>query len=198
VKTKATIFETATKLFPDDYRAYNDWACIKAYEKDKDGAKQLFDKANSLSPNNGVILNNIGVLAMMNKDYEAAKQTFDESEKAGFSQSYNKGVLDVKNGDYAAAASKMANTKCDYNLALNQVLSKNYTGAKSTLDCITNKTADDYYLLAIVAARTNNETDIYKNLKEACTKNASFKIQAAKDMEFKKYKDNAGFKDAIK
>ncbi|MDR2408673.1 MAG: hypothetical protein LBE13_11260 [Bacteroidales bacterium] len=198
VKTKATIFETATKLFPDDYRAYNDLACVKAYEKDKEGAKQLLDKANSLSPNNGIILNNIGVLAMMNKDYEAAKQAFDEAEKAGFSQSYNKGVLDIKNGDYAAAASKMANTKCDYNLALNQVLSKNYTGAKSTLDCIANKTAEDYYLLAIVAARTNNETDIYNNLKEACAKNASFKIQAAKDMEFKKYKDNAGFKDAIK
>jgi hypothetical protein len=198
VKTKATIYESATKLFPDDYRAYNDLGCIKAYEKDKEGAKQLFDKANSLSPNNGVILNNIGVLALMNKDYEAAKKAFDESEKAGFSQSYNMGILDVKNGDYAAAASKMASTKCDYNLALNQLLSKNYTGAKSTLDCITNKTADDYYLLAIVAARTNSESDIYKNLKEACSMNATYKIQAAKDMEFKKYKDNAGFKDSIK
>jgi hypothetical protein len=198
VKTKATIFESAIKLFPDDYRAYNDLACVKAFEKDKDGAKQLFDKANSLSPNNGIILNNIGVLALMNKDYEAAQQAFEASEKAGFSQSYNKGVLDIKNGDYAAAASKMANTKCDYNLALNQVLSKNYTGAKSTLDCITNKTAEDYYLLAIVAARTNTETDVYKNLKEACSKNASYKIQAAKDMEFKQYKDSASFRDAIK
>ncbi len=198
IKTKTTIYESAIKLHADDYRAYNDLACVRAFEGNKDEAKKLLDKANSLSPNNGVILNNMGVLAMMNKDYATAKQSFEAAEKAGFSEAYNMGVLDMKNGDYAAAASKMASTKCDYNLALNQLLSKNYTGAKSTLDCITNKKAEDYYLLAIVGARTNNETDIYKNLKEACSKDPSYKIQAAKDMEFKKYRDNADFKAAIK
>ena len=111
---------------------------------------------------------------------------------------YNTAVIDIKNGDYAAAASKMANTKCNYNLALNQLLSKDYTGAKSTLDCITSKTGDDYYLSAIVAARTNSDSDVYSNLKEACSINPSFKIQAAKDMEFKKYRENADFKAAIK
>ena len=198
VKTKGSIYEAATKLFPDDYRGYNDLAAIKAFENDKEAAKQLLDKANSLSPNNGIILNNQGVLAMMNNDYEAAKQAFEASEKAGFSQSYNMGVLDIKKGDYAAAASKMASTKCDHNLALNQILSKNYPGAKSTLDCIANKTADDYYLLAIVAARTNAEADVYSNLKEACTKDAVYKVQAAKDLEFKKFRDKAEFKTAIR
>ena len=198
IKAKAAIYEAAIKLFPDDYRAYNDLACIKAFENNKEEAAKLLEKANSLSPNNGVILNNKGILAMMNKDFEAAKQAFEASEKAGFSQSYNMGVLDIKGGNYAAAASKMANTKCDRNLALNQLLSKNYTGAKATLDCITNKTADDHYLLAIVAARLGSEADIYSNLKEACAKDAVYKVQAAKDMEFKKYKDNADFKAAIR
>jgi Tfp pilus assembly protein PilF len=198
LSTKTTIYNSAIKLFPEDYKAYNDLACVKAYEGNKDEAKTLLDKANSLSPNNGVVLNNIGVFALMNKDYEAAKQAFEASEKAGFSQAYNNGVLDLKKGDYAAAASKMSGTKCDYNLALNQLLSKNYTGAKATLDCIANKTADDYYLLAIVAARTNNTANIYSNLKEACAKNSNYKIQAAKDMEFKTFRDNADFKNAIK
>jgi hypothetical protein len=198
LKTKTTIYESAMKLFPQDYKAYNDLAAVKAYEGNTTEAKNLLDKANSLSPNNGIILNNVGVLALLNKDYEAAKQAFEASEKAGFSQAYNTGILDIKKGDYATAASKMASTKCDYNLALNQVLSKNYTGAKATLDCIQTKTADDYYLLAIVAARTNNANDIYSNLKEACAKNASYKIQAAKDMEFKKFRENADFKAAIK
>jgi len=198
IKMKATIFETAIKLFPEDYRGYNDLACIKAFEGDVAGAKELLKKAGSLSPNNGVILNNEGVIAMMEKDYTAAKQAFEASEKAGFSQAYNMGVLDLKNGDYAAAASKMANAKCDYNLALNQLLSKNYTGAKSTLDCITDKTAEDYYLLAVVAARTNNESAIYSNLKEACAKDPRYKVQAAKDMEFKKFRENADFKAAIR
>jgi len=198
IKTNIAIYEAAIKLFPEDYRAYSDLACVKAYEGNKEEAAKLLEKANSLAPNNGVVLNNQGVLALMNKDYEAAKEYFAASEKAGFSQAYNNGVIDIKNGDYAAAASKMANTKCNYNLALNQLLSKNYTGAKSTLDCITTKTADDYYLLAIVAARTNNANDIYSSLKEACSLNPSYKIQAAKDMEFKKFRDNADFKAAIK
>ena len=198
IKQKTAIYESATKLFPDDYRGYNDLACVKAFEGNMEEAKKLLEKAASLSPNNGVILNNEGVFAMMEKDYEAAKQAFEESEKAGFSQAYNMGVLDLKNGDYAAASSKMANTKCDHNLALNQLLSKNYTAAKSTLDCITEKTADDYYLLAVVAARTNAEADIYSNLKEACTMDSRYKVQAAKDMEFRKYKENADFKAAIK
>jgi hypothetical protein len=198
LKVKTSIYEAAIKLFPEDYRAYNDLAAIKAFEGDKEEAKKMLEKANTLSPNNGVILNNEGVLALMEKDYATAKEYFAAAEKAGFSQAYNTAVLDMKNGDYTAAASKMANTKCNYNLALNQLLSKNYTGAKSTLDCIANKTADDYYLLAIVAARTNNEAAIYSNLKEACAKNPSFKVQAAKDMEFKKFKDNADFKTAIR
>lgn len=198
LKTKTSIYEAAIKLFPEDYRAYNDLACIKAFEGNKDEAKKLLEKANSLAPNNGIILNNEGVMALMNKDYTAAKEYFTAAEKAGFSQAYNNAVLDMKNGDYTAAASKMASTKCNYNLALNQLLSKNYTAAKSTLDCISKKTADDYYLLAIIAARTNNESAVYSNLKEACSMNANFKIQAAKDMEFKKFRDNADFKTAIR
>jgi len=198
VKMKASIYESAIKLFPEDYRGYNDLACIKAFEGNMGEAKELLKKASSLSPNNGVMLNNEGVIFMMEKDYEAAKQSFEASEKAGFSQAYNMGVLDIKNGDYTAAASKMANTKCDHNLALNQLLSKNYTGAKSTLECITEKTADDYYLLAVVAARTNSESAIYSNLKEACSMDPRYKVQAAKDMEFKKFKENADFKSAIK
>ena len=198
VKQKAAIYGKAIELFPNDYRGYNDLAAVKAFEGNLAEAKQLLGKATSLSPNNGVILNNEGVIAMMEKNYDAAKQAFEASEKAGFSQAYNMGVLDLKNGDYAAAASKMANTKCDHNLALNQILSKNYTGAKSTLECITEKTADDYYLLAIVAARTGAENAIYSNLKEACAIDPRYKVQAAKDMEFKKFKNNEGFKNAIK
>ena len=198
LKTKTSIYEAAIRLFPEDYRAYNDLACIKAFEGDKEEAKKLFEKANTLSPNNGVILNNEGVMALMSNDYTAAKEYFAAAEKAGFSQAYNNAVLDIKNGDYTAAASKMASSKCNYNLALNQLLSKNYSAAKSTLECITNKTAADYYLLAVVAARTNNEQDVYSNLREACAMNAGFKIQAAKDMEFKKFRDNADFKAAIR
>ena len=194
---KGAIYATAISLYPEDWRAYNDLACIKASQNDIDAGRNLIDKANSISPNNGVVLNNLGVICLMKGDYEGAKIAFDASEKAGVSQSYNMGVIDMKNGDYAAASSKMSNAKCTYNLALNQLLSKDYAAAKSTLNCINDKGAAEYYLLAIVGARTNTPNEIYSNLKEACKLDASYKLQASKDAEFKKYKDNAEFQAAI-
>ena len=198
LKTKAGIYQTIIKLFPEDYRAYNDLGSIKASQGEMEEAKKLFEKASSLSPNNGVILNNVGVIALMNKDYEAAKTAFDASQKAGVSQSYNLGVIDMKNGDYIAASSKMSSTKCAYNLALQQLLSKNYTAAKSTIDCVTNKGGEEYYLAAVIAARMNNANDVYSNLKQACTENAAYKAQAKKDMEFKAFRAKPEFEAAIK
>ena len=198
VNTKMAIYQKAMELYPEDFHAYNDMACFKASQGDYATAKDLLDKANSLSPNNGVVLNNMGVLCLVQGDYEGAKNAFDASEKAGFAQSYNQGVIDLKNGDYASASSKMANGKCTYNLALNQVLTKDYAAAKNTLNCIENKTAAEYYLLAIVGARTNTPAEIYSNLKQCCSLDAAYKVQASKDMEFKNYKDNAEFQAAIK
>lgn len=195
---KGAIYATAIELYPEDWRAYNDLACVKASQGNVDAARDLIDKANSLSPNNGVIMNNLGVLSLMKNDYESAKIAFTASEKAGISQSYNMGVIDMKNGDYAAASSKMANGKCTYNLALNQLLSKDYAAAKATLNCISNKTAAEYYLLAIVGARTNTPAEVYSNLKSACGMDASYKLQASKDAEFKNFRDNAEFQAAIK
>ena len=198
LKTKTGIYETIIKLFPEDYRAYNDLGSIKASQGEMGEAKKLFDKANALSPNNGVVLNNIGVIALMNKDYESAKTAFDASQKAGVSQSYNLGVIDMKNGDYASASSKMSGAKCAYNLALQQLLSKNYPAAKSTIDCITNKGGEEYYLAAVIAARMNNAGEVYSNLKQACAENAAYKSQAKKDMEFKAFRAKAEFEAAIK
>lgn len=195
---KTAIYEQAIKLYPDDYRAYNDLACVKASQGDYDAARELLDKANSLSPNNGIVLNNIGVLCLSQKNYDGARIAFAASEKAGFNQSYNMGILDMKEGNYSSAASKMSNAKCDYNVALNQILNKNYSDAKSTLNCISNKTAADYYLLAIVGARTNDANEVYTNLKSACKMDAKYKVEASKDAEFKKFRDNAEFQNAIK
>jgi len=198
LKTKTTIYENVIRLFPDDYRAYNDLGCIKASQGDMSGAKTMLDKASSLSPNNGLILNNIGVLALMNNDYDAAQTAFEAAQKAGINESYNLGVIALKKGDYATAASKMSGSKCVYNLALQQLLSKNYPAAKSTIDCITNKGGDEFYLAAVIAARMNNANDVYSNLKQACDANAAYKVQAKKDVEFKAFRTKPEFEAAIK
>ena len=198
LETKTTIYQSIINLFPDDYRSYNDLACINASQGDTEEASKLLDKASSLAPNNGVVLNNIGVIALMNKDYDAAKTALEASQKAGVSQSYNLGIIDLKNGDYAAASSKMSGAKCTYNLALQQLLNKNYAAAKSTIDCIQNKGGEEYYLAAVIAARMNNANDVYSNLKQACQANATYKEQAKKDMEFKVFRIKPEFEAAVK
>ena len=198
LKTKTSIYESVIKLFPEDYRAYNDLACIKASQGEMEEAAKFLEKAGSLAPNNGIILNNVGVIALMNKDYDAAKTALDAAQKAGVAQSYNLGIIDLKNGDYAAATNKMSGSKCTYNLALQQLLNKNYPAAKSTLDCIQGKGGEDYYLAAVIGARMNNADEVYSNLKQACAANAVYKIQAKKDMEFKAFRTKAEFEAAIK
>ena len=68
-----------------------------------------------------------------------------------------------------------------------QICSEKYSDAKATLDGIAQKNGTTYYLLAVVAARTNNASAVATNLKEAVAKDASLKEKAANDVEFAKF-----------
>ncbi len=197
-KTQEDIYTKATEIYANDYRGYNDLACIKAANGNLDEAAKILDKANSLKPNNAEVLNNLGLIALIKGDFAAAKDYFEASQKSGLNQDYNMGVVNMKLGNYADAANVFSATKCNYNVALNQILSKDYTTAKSTIECIQNKEAKDYYLLAIIGARTNDTNLLFKNLSKACSMNPDIKNQALKDLEFKNFRDNPAFKDAIK
>ena len=92
----------------------------------------------------------------------------------------------------------MSNKTCDYNMALVQMLDKNYTAAQNTLECIAQKDAKTYYLAAVLAARTKKEAQVYSNLAEAVKLDASYKAKAKKDAEFKKYKNQSKFQEIVK
>jgi hypothetical protein len=66
-------------------------------------------------------------------------------------------------------------------------LAKDYNKAKATLEAIKDKDAMTHYLMAIVGARTNNESLVSSSLKSAIAKDASMAIAAANDREFAKY-----------
>ena len=87
----------------------------------------------------------------------------------------------------------MGNRSCDYGVALAQILSRDYAAAKGTLECVTPKDAKVYYLLAVVAARTNVEQDVYTNLTNAIKQDPTLKAKAKKDAEFKRYKKSEQF-----
>jgi tetratricopeptide (TPR) repeat protein len=89
MEMKKKIFSKAIELHPEDYRGYNDLACIKVAEGKTDEAKKLFENANVLKANNDVVLINLGVMSYQNKEYDKAEKYFNESQNAGMDQSKN-------------------------------------------------------------------------------------------------------------
>ena len=124
--------------------------------------------------------NAMGVIALRKGQLEAANNYF---KKAGTQTAKeNLAVLDILNGEYEAAAAKLAGVE-GYNAALAQLLVGNNAPA-AALKCECAKTA---YLRAVAAARQGKAADVKKNL-EAASKCKDLAARAAKDIEFAQYR----------
>ena len=194
--------------YQGDWRAYNNLGILKINDYIQNGDKanleegmQLLNKAHAVSPNNGIILNNKAIGEFLQGNQAAAMADFAASEKASVypqTQNYNLAMNNIQSGDYDAAAKAMNNKACDYNMALVQMLQKNYNASLNTLECIAQKDAKTYYLAAVLAARMKDENKVYSNLAEAVKMDSSYKQKASKDAEFKNYKKNARFIEIVK
>lgn len=195
VNEKLRLYKESERLFPNDYRTVNNVG-VALYELGKiDEAKAKFEKANSMKQNE-TSTNNLAAIAGVKGDRNGAKALL---AKAGSSNEakYNKGILDILDGNYGSAVSNLG--KDNYNKALAQLLNGDNSAALSTVNNSPDKeTAEGYYLKAIIAARQDKLGDIVDNLKNAFAKDASLKAKALKDMEFYKYAENAAFTAIVK
>ena len=121
-----------------------------------------------------------GVIALRNNDLEAAAKFFAAAGTETAKE--NAAVLDILNGEYEAAAAKLAGVK-GYNAALAQLLVGNYAPA-AALEC---ECANVAYLRAVAAARQGNAEAVKTNL-EAAGKCECLAERAAKDVEFAQYR----------
>jgi hypothetical protein len=62
---------------------------------------------------------------------------------------------------------------------------------------LTDETAKQYYLVAVIAASQNKDDVALENLKVAVSKDASLKERAKKDIEFAALFENAEFKSIV-
>jgi outer membrane protein OmpA-like peptidoglycan-associated protein len=198
VATKYQIYKSATTLYPQDWKSFNNAGACALLLGKTDEASNYLNNANTLNPNNGQVLYNLGVLAFWNKNDEQAASYFSQAKAKNIDVSFNEALLKIRKGDYAGAISSFGGKKCKYNLALAQLLSGNTTAAQQTLDCTKPQTAAVYYLIAVAAARSANTSIMYDYLKKAVAADAKYKAQAAQDREFLKYLKDATFLDAIK
>ena len=142
---------------------------LKKAEASLEGLAQDADWANAM-----------GVIALRNNNLDAAAEYFALSGNATAKE--NAAVIDILDGEDAAAAAKLAGVK-SANAALAQLLVGNYAPA-AELKCECPLAA---YLRAVVAARQGNAEAVKANL-EAASKCEKLAERAAKDIEFAQYR----------
>ena len=192
---KTRIYNEASKLYPNDYRTWNNVGMMAFRAGDLAKAEQMFNKANSVK-NNPESNMNLGLIALTKGDQAKAQQLFGNA--AGVAElSEALGVLYLEQGEWAKAANSFGSVKSN-NAALAQILTKDYSKASQTLNAVPNPDATTSYLKAIVAARTNDANGVVSNLKQAIAKDSSLKNEAAIDLEFAKYATNSDFAALVK
>lgn len=184
---KKAIYTTATKNYPNDYRAFNNLGEIAFKDLDLATAETNFKKALSLKADAPEVNTNMGLLCLaQNKPAEA--QTY--FAKGGQSTENNEalGNMYIAQGQYerALSALKGSNTNAE---ALAMIMTKDYAGAKRVLAAVKNADANTAYLAAVAAARTNDAAAVAQNLKKAVSLDSSLKAKAQKDLEFAKFQD---------
>lgn len=192
---KTRIYNEASKLYPNDYRTWNNVGMMAFRAGDLAKAEQMFNKANSVK-NNPESNMNLGLIVLTKGDQAKAQQLFGNA--AGVAElSEALGVLYLEQGEWAKAANSFGSVKSN-NAALAQILTKDYSKASQTLNAVPNPDATTSYLKAIVAARTNDANGVVSNLKQAIAKDSSLKNEAAIDLEFAKYATNSDFAALVK
>ena len=181
---KLAIYDKAARLFPNDYRTFNNLGMAQYVAGDYSAAQANFSRAASMG-NHPEPQMNLGLIEMLNGNYNKANQYFGSA--AGVDELGNAlGVYYLKLGDAAAAVNAFGSSRTN-NAALAQILARDYSRAKTTLASVETPDATTYYLMAILGARTNNENMLVTNLRQAVRLDSSLAKRAVKDLEFANY-----------
>ena len=189
------IYTQATKQFPNDYRAYNNLGKLAYQAGNIDKAESYFKKAANVNASPEVNMN-LGLVSLMKGDKATAEAYFGKA--AGTKElGESMGNLYIAQGQYERAVNSFGDSKTN-SAALAQILAKDYNKAKNTLANIEKPDAYTDYLMAVLGARTNNQSMLTSSLKNAVAKDSSLAKKAATDLEFAKYFTNSDFMNIIK
>lgn len=192
---KLRLYSEAERLHPTDYRAVNNVGAVLYMQGKMGEAKAKFEKANSIKQNE-VSQNNLAAVAGASGDRAKAKEMLAKAGSASETK-YNQGIIDIQEGNYAAAVSKLGDN--NFNKALAQLLNGDASAAIKTIDgSVDAESAQGYYLKAVASARQDKLDGIVSNLKNSFAKDGSMKAKALKDLEFHKYAENAAFTSIVK
>ena len=182
---KMAIYKKATELFPNSYRAWNNYGLTQYVAGNYNAAATDFQKAKSLNPQSKEADMNLGLIELVNGNYSKAQEYIGSA--SGVPEANDAlGVYYLTQGELSKANTAFGSSKTN-NAALAKILSKDYSAAQNILNAVPNPDATTYYLDAIVAARTNNASGVTSNLKKAIALNPALAQRAANDLEFANY-----------
>lgn len=190
------IYRTATRLYPNDYRAYNNLA-IAAYERaDFNAAEDWLRQAAMRKGNAAEVNANYALLSLVKGDIEGAENYLGSAAAA---KNYNAvvGNLNIARGNYAQATADLKGVRSN-SAALAQILNKDYVAAQETLDKVVRPTATTDYLKAILAMRMRQSSTALTHLRKAIDKDPALRSRAANDLEFSALFNDPQFKQAVK
>jgi tetratricopeptide (TPR) repeat protein/outer membrane protein OmpA-like peptidoglycan-associated protein len=194
---KARLYTIATKNYANDHRGFNNLGVVNFYQNKVADALANFEKANNLK-DNAIAKNNLAAIAGLNGDRAKAAKLLAQAKGAGSEVNYNNGIINIQAGKYADAVTNFG-AEASFNKALAQLLNNSSAEAMKTVDLSLDKeSARGFYLKAIAAARMDKSEAVMSNLKNAISKDASFKTKAGKDREFLKFATDATFMSIAK
>ena len=190
------ILAQTAKQYPNDYRSYNNLAQLAFAQGDTKKAADYLEKAAGLQSNAQEVNANKALLALAQGDVDQAEVLLGQATNA---DNYNDvlGNICIARGQYKQAQDVFGKSRTN-SAALAQILNKDYAAAQKTLQSVIHSDATTAYLKAIVAMRTNKESEALTNLRNAIGQDASLKAYAAKDMEFASFMGDSSFQSLVK
>ncbi len=191
------IYNSMIKVYPKDWRAYNNAGLALAKQGKYAEAGKLFTKAEKLNNDEPIIKNNLGAVALFEGDVAKAATLFGAASGAGEEVNYNMGIVSMKNGNYDQAVKYFGKSE-SLNAGLAKLLAGDNNAALKIFEaCDMPKCFMKQYLIAVVGARTAKENLMYDSLAKAVELNDKMKDLAKSDMEFAKYFEAEKFKAIV-
>ena len=185
---KASIYKAAQGKEGADYRATNNLGVVYYMQNKPADAEAQWKKAFDMKKSPETC-NNYGISVRQKGDRKESAKLFAESGTK--EAKYNRGLIDIQNGNYSSAVSNMSGYTT-FNSALAKLLNKDNAGAKSDLNSSGDSSALADYLRAIIAARSNDATEVANAVKSAGQKDQALFTKAKKDLEFRNFQQAVG------
>lgn len=177
------IYATAARLYPSDYRAFNNLARCAALEGNRTEAGNYLSQARKLGAKAPEVSANSALLALASGNTAEAENYLASAGDAG-NYAEALGNLQLQNGKYAAAAANLRGVNSN-SAALAQILSKDYAAASATLASIKHGDAMTQYLSAVLAARKGDKDAAINLVRKATALDPTLMEYALHDIELK-------------